>query len=209
MNANAKINAEIKPLFAEPVMIADLSGVLSQSDIQYIQSIKLVQNRTNYISEDLYIFDHPQLKHLKKAVQGALDQYASEVLGITQKLYPTQSWTLMNPPGAGMHGHSHSNSIISGSFYYAPLIEPVASMIFSRSNSYQQIELPPTDDRRSIFNTPMHQVKPQTGQLILFSSALQHLVEPNMGTQPRHSIAFNTFIKGKIGDYRDVSELKL
>jgi len=26
---------------------------------------------------------------------------------------------------------------------------------------------------------------------------------------PRHSIAFNTFLKGKLGDYRDVSELTL
>lgn len=209
MNANADISTEIRPLFAEPIMIADLSKAIGQKEIDYIKSLKMVQNRTNFISEDLYIFEHPQLKGLKKAVQGALDKFASEVLGIGQKLYPTQSWSLSNPPGAGMHGHSHSNSIVSGSFYYAPMPEPVSGMIFSRSNSYQQIELVPQDDKRSIFNTPMHHVKPQQGQLILFSSGLQHLVEPNMSQQSRHSIAFNTFVKGKIGHYRDVSELKL
>ena len=46
-------------------------------------------------------------------------------------------------------------------------------------------------------------------QLFLFPSGLQHFVEPNSSPLPRHSIAFNTFIRGKLGDYRDVSELTL
>ena len=45
--------------------------------------------------------------------------------------------------------------------------------------------------------------------MILFSSRLTHMVEPNPSNAPRHSIAFNTFVKGKLGDYRSVSELAL
>jgi len=209
MNIRADIQHEIKPLFAEPIMVADLSSALTPDQVDYIKSLKMVVNRTNYISENLYIFEDPKLKRLKQAVQGALDIYARDVLGIAQKLYVTQSWSLMNPPGVGMHGHSHSNSIVSGSLYFAPLPEPVSGMVFSRTNAYQQIELKPEDDRRTIFNAPLHAIKPKTGQVVLFSSALQHLVEPNQSAQPRYSIAFNSFVKGKIGDYRDVSELKL
>ena len=55
----------------------------------------------------------------------------------------------------------------------------------------------------------MNVVTPQRNDLILFSSGLQHFVEPNKTAEPRYSIAFNTFIKGKLGDYRDVSELTL
>lgn len=57
--------------------------------------------------------------------------------------------------------------------------------------------------------TPLNINKPRKGEVILFSSGLQHVVEQNTATEPRHSIAFNTFIKGKLGDYRDVSELTL
>jgi hypothetical protein len=35
------------------------------------------------------------------------------------------------------------------------------------------------------------------------------MVEQNTTSLPRHSIAFNTFIRGKLGKYRDVSELTL
>jgi hypothetical protein len=45
--------------------------------------------------------------------------------------------------------------------------------------------------------------------VLLFPSGLQHFVEPNQSVIPRHSIAFNTFLKGQLGDYRDVSELTL
>jgi ectoine hydroxylase-related dioxygenase (phytanoyl-CoA dioxygenase family) len=55
----------------------------------------------------------------------------------------------------------------------------------------------------------MNIVTPKTGEVILFNSGIQHMVETNTSKKPRYSIAFNTFIKGKIGDFRDVSELTL
>lgn len=166
-------------------------------------------NQTNLISDNLYIFEVPELKSVKAAVQDALNIYASEVLGIGQKLYVTQSWSLINHPNVGMHGHSHSNSIISGSLYYCELPEPVSGMIFDKHRTYQQIELRPEDSKRNIFNTTMNIVTPKTGEVILFSSSLQHMVEANTSDQPRYSIAFNSFVKGKVGSFRDVSELTL
>jgi hypothetical protein len=35
------------------------------------------------------------------------------------------------------------------------------------------------------------------------------MVQVNGSTEPRYSIAFNSFIKGRLGDFRDVSELVL
>jgi hypothetical protein len=34
-------------------------------------------------------------------------------------------------------------------------------------------------------------------------------VEQNQSSQPRYSIAFNTFVKGKLGNHRAVTELSL
>ena len=209
LSAMAIENYEIQPLFAEPYFRANIGHAISEEQVAYIQNLKMVKNQNNLISENLYIFEDAELKSIKDAVQEALDLYASEVMGVPQKLYVTQSWSLINSPNVGMHGHSHSNSLVSGSLYYCELPQPVARMIFEKHRSYQQLELNPETEKRNIFNTPANIVEPKQNEVILFSSGLQHLVEANASTEPRYSIAFNCFIKGKLGNYRDVSELTL
>jgi uncharacterized protein (TIGR02466 family) len=166
-------------------------------------------NMENLISENLYIFEEPALKSIRDAIQEVLDIYARDVLCIPQRLYVTQSWSLINNPGVGMHGHSHSNSILSGSLYYCEIPQPPAGMVFTRHVTYQQIDLAPDRDKRNVYNSPITRVLPKQDDVILFSSRLTHMVEPNTSGQPRHAIAFNTFVKGKLGQYRDVSELTL
>lgn len=200
---------EVQPLFAEPFFRTNISKALGDEEVSYIKNLKMVPNKANLISENLYIFEEPELVGLKDAIQEVLDFYASDVMGIKQKLYVTQSWALANAPNTGMHGHSHSNSLISGSLYYCELPTPGSSMIFDRHKSYQQLQLTPEKEKQNIYNTPLNIVTPKTGEVFLFASGLQHFVEANTATEPRYSIAFNTFIKGKIGDFRDVSELTL
>lgn len=113
----ALTNFEVQPLFAEPFMRVDISHAISPEQERFIKDLKMIQNQTNLISENLYIFDLPELASIKEAVQEALDLYADKVMGIPQRLYVTQSWSLVNRPSIGMHGHSHSNSLVSGSLY--------------------------------------------------------------------------------------------
>jgi len=200
---------EVHPLFAEPYFRANIAGTISPAQIAFIQNLKMVNNMENLISENLYIFEEPELKSIKDAVQEVLDIYARDVLCIPQRIYVTQSWSLTNKTNVGMHGHSHSNSILSGSLYYCPLPSPPSNMVFTRHVSYQQIDLPPEAVKRNIYNTPITRIMPKQDDVILFSSRLTHMVEPNASNQTRHSIAFNTFVKGKLGNYRDVSELTL
>ncbi|MDJ0910962.1 MAG: putative 2OG-Fe(II) oxygenase [Woeseiaceae bacterium] len=200
---------EVSPLFAEPFFRADIGYAISQSQVEFIKNLEMMENQANLISTNKYIFDLPELASIAEAVQDALDKYSKEIMGIEQKLYVTQSWSLINNPSIGMHGHSHSNSLISGSLYYTDLPDPGSGMIFDRHRGYQQIELPPDRERQNIFNTPMNIVHPKKNEIFLFSSGLQHFVETNEAAVPRYSIAFNTFIKGKIGDRQDVSELTL
>lgn len=203
------ITHEVFSLFVEPYFRANIAGVISPEQIKFIQGLKMVNNMENLISENLYIFEEPELKSIKDAVQEILDIYARDVMCIEQRLYVTQSWSLINKPGIGMHGHSHSNSILSGSLYYCELPAQSAGMVFTRHVNYQQIDLAPDPTRRNIYNTPLNRVIPKQNDVILFSSRLTHLVEPNPSDQPRCAIAFNTFVKGKLGNYRDVSELTL
>ena len=200
---------EVQPLFIEPMVRADLTGAITDKQIAYLKSLKMVKNQVNLISENLYIFEEPELKDLKKVIQEALDVYTKDVMGISQKLAVTQSWALVNNSNIGMHGHSHSNSVVSGSLYYTDMPKPAARMIFDRHNSYQFLQLNPEAGQQNLYNAPNNAITPKGNELYLFSSGLQHYVEPNSCTEPRYSVAFNTFIRGKIGSFRDVSELNL
>ena len=200
---------EVYPLFVEPYFRANIAGTITPAQIAFIQKLKMVNNEQNLISENLYIFEEPELKSIKDAVQEVLDIYARDVLCIPQQIYVTQSWSLVCTPNIGMHGHSHSNSILSGSLYYCPLPDPVSSMVFTRHTTYQQIDLPPDPARRNIYNSPINRITPKQDDIILFSSQLTHLVEQNTAPVPRHSIAFNTFVKGLLGNYRAVTQLRL
>jgi hypothetical protein len=202
-------NVDIKPLFAEPLFRANIASAISAEQIEYIKNLKMVKNQANLISENLYIFEEPELASIKAAVQEALNLYARDVMGVPHELYVTQSWSLINNPTVGMHGHSHSNSVVSGSLYYCELPDPPANMVFDRHRGYQQLELTPDRERRNIYNTPLNVVEPKRGDIVLFSSGLQHYVENNSSAEPRFSIAFNSFIRGKLGNLRDVSELHL
>jgi len=202
-------NYGVHPLFSEPYFKASIGHAITEKQISFLKNLKMIKNQTNQISENLYIFEEPELKSIKDAVQEALDIYAREVMGIPQKLYVTQSWSLINPPEVGMHGHSHSNSVVSGSLYYCDMPEPVSGMIFDKHSAYQQLQLTPGGGKVNIYNTTKNRIQPKKNDLILFSSSLVHYVETNLSNQPRYSLAFNTFIKGKLGDYRDVSELIL
>jgi uncharacterized protein (TIGR02466 family) len=200
---------ELQPLFAEPIFRVSIADAITPAAVAFVKGLKMVRNDTNLISENTYIFKEPELAGMAKAVQEVLDFYAKEVLAIPQRLYVTQSWSLLNEPNVGMHAHSHSNSIVSGSLYFCDLPDPPSRMIFTRHKCYRQLDLQPTAGARSIYNTPSNTITPRKHDVLLFSSELTHMVEPNASTQPRYSIAFNTFIKGKLGGYRNISELEL
>ncbi|WP_435417269.1 putative 2OG-Fe(II) oxygenase [Parerythrobacter aurantius] len=200
---------DVKPLFAEPYFVMNIADAIAPKQVKFIQSLRMNTNQVNQISDELYLFARPEMKSIAEAVQQGLDTYTAEVMGIPQRLEVTQSWALMNPPGVGMHGHTHSNSMISGSLYYTDMPDPPGNMIFERFNGYRQIELAIDGRKQNIYNAPRNAIVPKKGDLVLFSSALQHYVEVNNSSANRYSIAFNTFVRGTIGSFRDVSELKL
>jgi Putative 2OG-Fe(II) oxygenase len=200
---------ETHPLFAEPYFRANITGAITPQQIDFLQALPMVPHQRNLVSDNLYIFEAPELKSIADAAQETLDIYARDVLCIPQKFYVTQSWAQTQTPNLGMHGLSHSNSVLAGVLYYGEMHAPPPSIVFSRHDTYQQIELAPDQDKRNAYNTQTTRISAAPNEVILFSSRLTHMVDPNATGQPRHSIAFNTFVKGTLGSYRDVSELTL
>lgn len=197
----------VEPLFITPLARVDLSSCLVASEVAFADNLKMVPNQQNLISEDLYILRRPELAKMAEAISAALQHYAEQVMGVDYQLEVTQSWAQQNLPGAGLHPHAHSNSIISGSFYYAELPDPPSRVFFDRSTAYQRLDLPPEQSRANLFNTKMNAITPKRGELLLFPSELNHMVEANPASKTRSVIAINSFVRGTIGNFRDVSEL--
>src|SRR5882757_2976588 len=95
------VSHEVLPLFAEPLFRANIAGAITPQQIEFIKAMKMVNNMENLISENLYIFEEPELKSIKDAVQEVLDMYSRDVLCIPQRLYVTQSWSLTNNSNVG------------------------------------------------------------------------------------------------------------
>ena len=90
---------EVQPLFAEPVFRLDVSDAISAEQVEYVKNLKMVRNQVNLISENLYIFNDPIMSSIKEAVQGAIDVFADEIMGISQTLYITPvSYTHLTLP---------------------------------------------------------------------------------------------------------------
>lgn len=205
----ASLAFDVQPLFAVPIFRTQVGHAISPEQENTIRNLPMRQNPQNLISEELYLFERPEMASIKAVVQQALDIYATDVMGIEQQLYVTQSWSLINPPGVGMHSHSHSNSVVSGSLYFTDLPEPPARMIFDRFTAYRQLQINPAQGKQNLYNTPANVIIPKKHELVLFPSDLNHMVEANASSQPRYSIAFNCFVRGQIGSFTEVSQLTL
>ena len=102
-----------------------------------------------------------------------------------------------------LHKHTHSNSFLSG-VYYIDASEENDKITFFK-DGYKQIKL--TSAEWNWWNSESWWVTVKTGQIVVFPSHLTHMVEQKAGNNVRCSLAFNTFLKGTIGENESLTEL--
>ena len=148
------------------------------------------------------------LKELKQFCEHHIKAYVKEVISPKEELdfYITQSWLNVTKPGQQHHQHCHPNSIISGVFYVSTEVDD--SITFVDQNWTLKEMIKPEIKEFTIWNCPLWFFPVTAGELVLFPSWLQHKVQPNeKATTDRISIAFNTFVRGKLGNQKDLTEL--
>ena len=75
-------------------------------------------------------------------------------------------------------------------------------MVFNRYVGNQiPIKLNLDEDKQNQYNTMDVAVRMEKHDLLMFPSDISHYVDNNMSDKPRHSIAFNAFVKGQLGEY--------
>ena len=203
MNINSVY--EVIPLFSSPVYINNLEILQTTDELIKLDGIvnndnvEWVNNHNNNVTKDNHWLETIKETKLYSLIQTEIKKYFYSLMQANPdiEIFITESWLNKSEPGQEHHRHRHSNSIISG-VYYFNLDENSGNLIFSNSN-YQQLEY--TTINSNIYNSKHWILNPKQHTLILFPSSLEHNVSKNNSNINRISLSFNTFIKGPISNY--------
>jgi len=202
----------IHGVFPCPVYIIKRNSNLDSTEEKEIEDIikeGMRRNTGNSQSRNSYIFTD-RLKNIKEFCEQHIKTYVEKVINPKKEsdFYITQSWLNITKPGEYHHDHSHPNSIVSGVFYIS--IEEDDQITFIDPNMKVKDFLKVTEKEFNVWNSVTWFFPVANNELVLFPSWLNHRVSSNeKATTDRISLSFNTFVKGTLGDNKELTELIL
>jgi uncharacterized protein (TIGR02466 family) len=203
------IESTIKGIFPTPVYLSKLDRLLTPLELKFVDKSKkdFYKNNGNITSNNNYILNEKPFDNIKKELDLRVQDYFDKVISPANNIIPyiTQSWLNYTETNQYHHKHNHPNSLISGVFYIN-CDEQFDKIKFFKED-YKTIK--PEVKDWNLYNSESWWFSVKTGDVILFPSSLTHMVENKEGTNTRISLAFNVFIKGTIGNNKNITELIL
>jgi len=203
------MEATINGIFPTPIYISKLDREITAKELSFIDKTKLdtYNNEGNTTSNNNYILNQKPFKNLKEELDLKVQDYFDKVISPSNNITPyiTQSWLNYTETNQYHHKHIHPNSLVSGVFYINCQEEHDKIKFFN--DNYKTIKLEIKD--WNIWNSESWWFSVKTGDIILFPSSLTHMVETKEGDNTRISLAFNVFIKGTVGNNKNLTELHL
>ena len=197
---------ELIQIFPTPITITKYKGSLVD-ELKQINTLEYIKQKgnNNFKTKDTYLLKHEQFKNIKDFIYESLNKFTQNIYQSEQKLVVTQCWLNKNPKGSFHHEHIHSNSIISGVFYFKQnsKLPPIQ---FSKILQYK-IEL--HSKKFNNLNSETFLLPCTDGELILFPSNLKHSVLTNTDNEERISMSFNTFSLDVLGSENDLTHLNI
>ena len=203
------MEANINGIFPTPIYISKLNRELTPLELKFVDKNKKdhYKNDGNITSNNNYILNEKPFVNIKKELDLIIQDYFDKVVSPSNNITPyiTQSWLNYTETNQYHHKHAHPNSLVSGVFYINCHEEHDKIKFFN--DTYQTIK--PEIKEYNIWNSQSWWFPVKTGDVILFSSSLTHMVETKKGNNTRISLAFNVFIKGTVGNNKNLTELHL
>ena len=200
----------IHQLFPEPIYFSKLDRALTKKELKTINEYKkkTYKNEGNTTSNDSHVLENKAFNNLKKDLHTKVMDYFDKVICTDNLMTPyiTQSWINCTKSDQFHHKHNHQNSFVSGIFYISA-DKKVDSVTFYKLSLDDRIKLNIT--KYNIFNSSSCTFRVETGDIFLFRSSLLHGVEKKKGNNERLSLSFNIFIKGIVGNKKNLTELIL
>jgi uncharacterized protein (TIGR02466 family) len=198
--------AEIFDLFPTPLYMVNFDKPIDKQCEKYLINAPTIPNTGNIRSEDGFILNNPMLYDIKQFIEKNIKEYVRQVyMSDSLDIYITQSWANYTKPKEYHHLHSHPNSVISGVFYVSAKEDEDNIRFHKGTQSAFTFESRGGNKYISSNVT----VKVKSGDLIIFPSTFIHEVPMTESNETRISIAFNTFIRGPIGNVDDSTYLYL
>jgi uncharacterized protein (TIGR02466 family) len=203
------VEANINGIFPTPIYISKLDRELTPLELKFVDKNKkdFYKNDGNITSNNNYILNEKPFANIKKELDLRAQDYFDKVISPANNITPyiTQSWLNYTETNQYHHKHAHPNSLVSGVFYINCHEEHDKIKFFN--DNYKTIKLEVKD--WNMWNSESWWFTVKTGDVILFPSSLTHMVETKQGDNTRISLAFNVFIKGTVGNNKNLTELHL
>jgi uncharacterized protein (TIGR02466 family) len=203
------VEANINGIFPTPIYISKLDRELTPLELKFVDKNKkdFYKNDGNITSNNNYILNEKPFANIKKELDLRVQDYFDKVISPANNITPyiTQSWLNYTETNQYHHKHAHPNSLVSGVFYINCHEEHDKIKFFN--DTYKTIRTEVKD--WNMWNSESWWFPVKTGDVILFPSSLTHMVETKQGDNTRISLAFNVFIKGTIGNNKNLTELVL
>jgi uncharacterized protein (TIGR02466 family) len=203
------VEANINGIFPTPIYISKLDRELTPLELKFVDKSKkdFYKNDGNITSNNNYILNEKPFANIKKELDLRVQDYFDKVISPANNITPyiTQSWLNYTETNQYHHKHAHPNSLVSGVFYINCHEEHDKIKFFN--DIYKTIRLEVKD--WNMWNSESWWFSVKTGDVILFPSSLTHMVETKQGDNTRISLAFNIFIKGTVGNNKNLTELHL
>jgi len=178
------------PLFMEKILLDD-------SKVE--ESWKLVNwNYPQLISFDMDLLDThfsflmPQISDFVRKVM--------DMIGFSGvDFYIFSSWGTITPPNMFSSYHKHTNSFMSGVIYFSDETSPI---LFENpfQMPYSHIANQSSPSELTKYTKSRVGLSPKKGDVIMFSSMINHMISPNSFSEDRKSIAFNVVPIGTYGE---------
>lgn len=198
----------VNPLFPVPVCVVTSDRGLTNAEQEFLNKVRsnIRNNVGNTTSSDTYILNNPELKDLKEYLESQVKKFCYEELMYLPAVTPyiTQSWLNYTETKQFHHEHTHPNSIISGVFYISA--SDSDAIEFYKGGTEEFVIAVNT---YNTYNSRKWTFPVRTNDLILFPSNLSHSVAMQDREDTRISLAFNTFVKGFLGNTNSLNELIL
>lgn len=192
--------ADMIRIFPTCILKTNIGREFSKPELQAFKELGVYSsNIGNMISASRDVLKDKRLKSLHSFCLKTANEYMQEIIRPADdcNLYVTQSWLNKTVKGAFHHKHWHSNSILSG-VLYINANEESDRIYFTNPVQESSIQFKVAD--YTLDNSKTWFVPVKSGDILIFQSQLQHHVDANANEYDRTSLAFNTFIKGQIGE---------
>lgn len=199
------MTSKIELIFPTPIYI-NQDYKFTEEEKQIVISQEFRINRSNKSSRNDFLFEHPVLKNFKDYCTLHLKKFFQQTEEPLDpiEIFITSSWSNITEKNEGHHVHSHPNSIISGVFYVD--VGEYDEINFVKSITAPQIDWNKKDN---LFNALDWRYRVTNNTLLLFPSTLMHSVPTYKKQGKRISVAFNSFLRGELGNNIGKNRLRL